>query len=356
MSLRSCFLEAKTWIASMNMAPTIRRLPVLRYLLAAALTLPFVAMSAPAAAQAQQPSTYTERVIQSEARSGSEGEILLTVTVVFVLFFLLLFIAFKDEEVVPPTDHEARWLEGKDESRDGGAATQEVIPRQIEGEREGGLDREEAEDEEALGKSIAEEERERRTRTAGNWALFLGIAQFVGVAFAAFMVGSGQWYDDAQHPLDLLFSIPVGALMIYWGRAIKRGSPKARRYLAYLIGLCSFFALTAILMDRPGNAGLNVLAIIAFVYARRTLPEVEEHPDDVEEGTVTAPEPPRKRAYSLKVDRGTGEPAPPPPAPATAPQTPDALDTLRRLAQLRDEGILTPDEFESKKRELLSRI
>jgi predicted Zn-dependent peptidase len=34
----------------------------------------------------------------------------------------------------------------------------------------------------------------------------------------------------------------------------------------------------------------------------------------------------------------------------------DIEATLQKLADLRDQGILSPEEFESKKRELLSRI
>ncbi len=57
-------------------------------------------------------------------------------------------------------------------------------------------------------------------------------------------------------------------------------------------------------------------------------------------------------------------PAPPPPAPRAA--VPDAsahrmspdevTQTLARLADLRDRGAITPEEYESKKRELLDRI
>ena len=43
------------------------------------------------------------------------------------------------------------------------------------------------------------------------------------------------------------------------------------------------------------------------------------------------------------------------PDPAVAPQA-DLLDTLRKLAELRDAGVLTPEEFEEKKAELLSRL
>jgi hypothetical protein len=53
--------------------------------------------------------------------------------------------------------------------------------------------------------------------------------------------------------------------------------------------------------------------------------------------------------------------AAPPPAASVAPVAPpppaaDQLQTLARLAELRDSGAITPEEFEAKKTELLSRI
>jgi uncharacterized membrane protein YdbT with pleckstrin-like domain len=47
--------------------------------------------------------------------------------------------------------------------------------------------------------------------------------------------------------------------------------------------------------------------------------------------------------------------APPTPAPA-APSAADSTDAIRHLAELRDQGILTPEEFEAKKAEILARI
>ncbi len=46
--------------------------------------------------------------------------------------------------------------------------------------------------------------------------------------------------------------------------------------------------------------------------------------------------------------------APPPPAPATA--EPDVLTQIRKLGELKDAGLLTEEEFASKKAELLSRL
>ena len=56
------------------------------------------------------------------------------------------------------------------------------------------------------------------------------------------------------------------------------------------------------------------------------------------------------------------QPAPPPPPPPVPPSsgagagTDDIVDQIRKLADLRDAGILSAEEFEDKKRELLSRI
>jgi hypothetical protein len=54
-------------------------------------------------------------------------------------------------------------------------------------------------------------------------------------------------------------------------------------------------------------------------------------------------------------------PAPYPPAPAVQSASPtvnnpDVYEQLRKLGELRDLGVVTPEEFEQKKRELLSRI
>lgn len=47
---------------------------------------------------------------------------------------------------------------------------------------------------------------------------------------------------------------------------------------------------------------------------------------------------------------------PPPAAPAAAPTNPDPFEQLRKLGELRDAGIVTPEEFEAKKSEILSRL
>jgi hypothetical protein len=45
--------------------------------------------------------------------------------------------------------------------------------------------------------------------------------------------------------------------------------------------------------------------------------------------------------------------AAPPPAAAAPAEEPDYMAELQQLAQLRDQGILTPEEFEAKKKQLL---
>ncbi len=46
----------------------------------------------------------------------------------------------------------------------------------------------------------------------------------------------------------------------------------------------------------------------------------------------------------------------PTPEPATAAQPGDVIETLRRLGELRDAGVVTSEEFDAKKAELLARI
>lgn len=62
---------------------------------------------------------------------------------------------------------------------------------------------------------------------------------------------------------------------------------------------------------------------------------------DVEQALVTAIESGRSAAS---------------PAPVAAVAVPDASDTLKKLADLRDSGVLTDEEFAAKKAEILARI
>jgi hypothetical protein len=74
-------------------------------------------------------------------------------------------------------------------------------------------------------------------------------------------------------------------------------------------------------------------------------------------------EPMPPRAGSDRVSEVRPEPAPVPaadPAPAPAPAAPDSAgqlaSTLESLASLRDKGLITPEEYEAKKRDILERM
>ena len=71
-------------------------------------------------------------------------------------------------------------------------------------------------------------------------------------------------------------------------------------------------------------------------------------------------EPMPPRAGSDRVAIHGDASAPPPAAPAAAPEPRSAADdlgaTLERLAGLRDKGLITPEEYEAKKRDLLERM
>jgi uncharacterized membrane protein YdbT with pleckstrin-like domain len=84
--------------------------------------------------------------------------------------------------------------------------------------------------------------------------------------------------------------------------------------------------------------------------------------------TITGPEPFRTKILEAKMARegstqasapaaaAAAPPAPADAAPATPPATPDDMDTLTRLAELRDSGAITAEEYEEKKAEILSRL
>lgn len=62
----------------------------------------------------------------------------------------------------------------------------------------------------------------------------------------------------------------------------------------------------------------------------------------------------QQQRYAAEEQQAYAE-APPPAAPAAAPAAdqPDYMAELEQLAQLRDQGILTPEEFEAKKKQVL---
>ncbi len=81
--------------------------------------------------------------------------------------------------------------------------------------------------------------------------------------------------------------------------------------------------------------------------------------------TITHPKEFRDQMMATKVGATAAAVAAPPVAEAAPPVAPvapaaptndDQLQTLARLAELRDSGAITPEEFEAKKTELLSRI
>ena len=76
---------------------------------------------------------------------------------------------------------------------------------------------------------------------------------------------------------------------------------------------------------------------------------------------VAEPMPPRDGSNRVHEVHGDAEPAQPAPAAvaAAAPAEPTAqnlADTLERLGTLRDKGLITPEEFELKKQQLLERM
>jgi hypothetical protein len=76
---------------------------------------------------------------------------------------------------------------------------------------------------------------------------------------------------------------------------------------------------------------------------------------------MQAPEPMPPRAGSdrvVEVPRGAPVASAPAPAPAPAPAAApgDLAGTLEKLGGLRDKGLITPEEYEAKKREILERM
>ena len=61
----------------------------------------------------------------------------------------------------------------------------------------------------------------------------------------------------------------------------------------------------------------------------------------------------RDRLNAPTASPGAAAPAP---APVAASATPDPFEQLRKLGELRDAGILSTEEFEAKKAEILSRL
>lgn len=73
---------------------------------------------------------------------------------------------------------------------------------------------------------------------------------------------------------------------------------------------------------------------------------------------IEAQEPTEEEMAQLDAQEGSAAapataPAASPAAPASSASEPSYLDELEKLAQLRDEGVLTDEEFEAKKKQLL---
>lgn len=60
-----------------------------------------------------------------------------------------------------------------------------------------------------------------------------------------------------------------------------------------------------------------------------------------------------RRQQSKYADQEAAAQQQAPPVEAAAPAEPDYMAELQQLAQLRDQGILSPEEFEAKKKQLL---
>jgi hypothetical protein len=97
-------------------------------------------------------------------------------------------------------------------------------------------------------------------------------------------------------------------------------------------------------------------------------PPRAQRPSPAPEMQRAAPMPPRAGSARVsEVHEGETDapaaPPPPPPAPAPAPADPTPASpgdqlaaTLESLAALRDRGLITPEEYDAKKRELLERM
>ena len=110
---------------------------------------------------------------------------------------------------------------------------------------------------------------------------------------------------------------------------------------------------------------LGAAAGVAYKLGKNQAQQIEEYtgypPDQLSEEDLQAamndlniqPEP-LDEADRQAIAQESGQPAPAAPAaPASAPAQDDYISELQRLAGLRDAGIITNDEFEAKKKQLL---
>ncbi len=111
---------------------------------------------------------------------------------------------------------------------------------------------------------------------------------------------------------------------------------------------------------------LGATAGVAYKLGKNQAQQIEEYtgypPDQLSEEDLQAAmndlgiEPEPLTPEDQQALQQTQPSAPPPasaPAPAADPAQPDYIEELQRLAQLRDAGIITAEEFEAKKKQLL---
>ncbi len=70
-------------------------------------------------------------------------------------------------------------------------------------------------------------------------------------------------------------------------------------------------------------------------------------------GTAGAVQHRQQRRWAEREQGAYAEPAPPQQAAPVAPAEPDYAAELEQLAKLRDDGVITADDFEAKKKQLL---
>jgi hypothetical protein len=70
-------------------------------------------------------------------------------------------------------------------------------------------------------------------------------------------------------------------------------------------------------------------------------------------GTIASKDDKSARKFAAEVNKLAKQQPAPVTAPASAPEALDSADQIRKLASLRDDGLITPEEYEEKKRQLL---
>jgi predicted PhzF superfamily epimerase YddE/YHI9 len=105
----------------------------------------------------------------------------------------------------------------------------------------------------------------------------------------------------------------------------------------------------------------------AIKLSQKDAQRIEEHtglpPQELEDEDLTQamqelniqPQPLSAEDQAALAQQGGAQPAPStqPPAASTSPGEPDYIAELEKLADLRDRGIITADDFEAKKKQLL---